>query len=181
MFKKLKCSSCSVGASRSAKEVLFQSNVPYTSNRGYIIDRFATLTREFTRTCLFDSRPSVQKCWQLPHRTERASMINSHSCDCYPEFQETVVDGEKMCGNLRVMVVPCLRRPASRYRCLATALFDGTELQGTPARRDTPRRPSNQTFVAVPNLKKKKHISSTTVSTSHVPTLVGDMAGEARS
>ena len=68
-------------------------------------------------------------------------------------------------GVRRVMVVPCLRRPASRYRCLATAgLFDGTELHGTPARRGIPRRPSNQTFVAVPKLKKK-HISSTTVST----------------
>ena len=68
-------------------------------------------------------------------------------------------------GVRRVMVVPCLRRPASWYRCLATAGFlDGTELHGTPARRDIPRRPSNQTFVAVPKLKKK-HISSTTVST----------------
>ena len=57
---------------------------------------------------------------------------------------------------------------------LATAgLFDGTELQGTPARRDIPRRPSNQTFVAVPNLKKK-HVSSTTVSTKHVQISVVD-------
>ena len=38
---------------------------------------------------------------------------------------------------------------------LATAgLFDGTQLNGTPARRDIPRRPSNQTFVAVPKLKR---------------------------
>ena len=58
----------------------------------------------------------------------------------------------------RVMVVPCLRRPASRHRCLATAgLFDiflGTQLHGTPARRGIPRRPSNQTFVAVPKFKR---------------------------
>ena len=41
----------------------------------------------------------------------------------------------------------------SRY--LATAgLFDGTQLHGTPARRDIPRRPSNLTFVAVPKLKR---------------------------
>ena len=65
----------------------------------------------------------------------------------------------------RDMVVPCLRRRASRCRCLATAgLIEGTELHGTPARRGIPRRPSNQTFVAVPKLKKK-HISSTTIST----------------
>ena len=50
-------------------------------------------------------------------------------------------------GVRRVMVVPCLQ--------WATAgLFDGTELHGTPARRDIPRKPSNQTFVAVPNLKR---------------------------
>ena len=68
---------------------------------------------------------------------------------------------------MRVIVVPCLRWPASRYRCLAAAgLFDGTKLHGTPARRDIPRRPSNQTFVAVPKLKRK-HISSTTVSTKY--------------
>ena len=64
------------------------------------------------------------------------------------------------------MVVPYLRRPASRCRCWATAgHFEGTELHGTPARRDIPRGPSNQTFVAVPKLKKK-HISSTTTSTN---------------
>ena len=41
----------------------------------------------------------------------------------------------------------------SRY--LATAgLFDGTQLHGTPARRDIPRRPSNLTFVAVPTIKR---------------------------
>ena len=40
-------------------------------------------------------------------------------------------------------------------RFLATAgLFDGTQLHGTPARRDIPRRPSNLTFVAVPKLKR---------------------------
>ena len=71
-------------------------------------------------------------------------------------------------GVRRVVVVPFLRRPASRYRCLATAgLFDGTQLHGTPARRGIPRRPSKQAFVAVPKLKKK-HISSTTVSTTIV-------------
>ena len=42
------------GASRSAKEVLFQGNVTYTCDTGYIIGAFATLTREFTRTCLLD-------------------------------------------------------------------------------------------------------------------------------
>ena len=30
------------------------------------------------------------------HRTDRASSVNSHSCDCNPGFQETVVD-EKRC------------------------------------------------------------------------------------
>ena len=40
-------------------------------------------------------------------------------------------------------------------RFLATAgLFDGTQLHGTPARRDIPRRPSNLTFVAVPKMKR---------------------------
>ena len=42
-------------ASRSAKEVLVQGNVTYTCDTEYIIGAFATLTREFTRTCLFDS------------------------------------------------------------------------------------------------------------------------------
>ena len=42
------------GASHSAKEVLFQGNVTYTRDPEYIIGAFATLTREFTRTCLFD-------------------------------------------------------------------------------------------------------------------------------
>ena len=41
------------GASRSAKEVLFQGSVTYTCDTGYIIGGFATLTREFTRTCGF--------------------------------------------------------------------------------------------------------------------------------
>ena len=50
-----------------------------------------------------------------------------------------------------VFAAACLA--VSRY--LATAgLFDGTQLHGTPARRDIPRRPSNQTFVAVPKLKR---------------------------
>ena len=40
-------------ASRSQKEMLFQGNVTYTCNRGYIIGGFPTLTREFTRTYLF--------------------------------------------------------------------------------------------------------------------------------
>ena len=38
----------------SAKEVLFQGNVTYTCDTEYIIGTFATLTREFTRTCLFN-------------------------------------------------------------------------------------------------------------------------------
>ena len=50
-----------------------------------------------------------------------------------------------------VLTAACLA--VSRY--LATAgLFDGTQLHGTPARRDIPRRPSNLTFVAVPKLKR---------------------------
>ena len=50
-----------------------------------------------------------------------------------------------------VFAAACLA--VSRY--LATAgLFDGTQLHGTPARRDIPRRPSNLTFVAVPKLKR---------------------------
>ena len=47
------------GASRIAKEVLFQSNVTNTSDRGCIIGGFSTLTKEFTRTCLFHSCSSV--------------------------------------------------------------------------------------------------------------------------
>ena len=73
-----------------------------------------------------------------------------------------------MCGGSWSFRV--LRRPASRCRCLATAGLStllGTQLHGTPARRGIPRRPSNQTFVAVPKLKKK-HISSTTVSTTNI-------------
>ena len=42
------------GASRSEKEVLFQGNVTHTCDTEHIIIAFATLTREFTRTCLFD-------------------------------------------------------------------------------------------------------------------------------
>ena len=61
-------------------------------------------------------------------------------------------------GVRRVMVVPCLRRPASRCRgTLRPPAFStllGTQLHGTPARRDIPRRPSNLTFVAVPKLKR---------------------------
>ena len=54
------------GASRSAKEVLFlEQNHIHMQKRTHHCG-FATLTREFTRTCLFDSRPSVQICWQLP-------------------------------------------------------------------------------------------------------------------
>ena len=41
------------------KEVLFQSNVTNTSDRGCNIGGFSTLTKEFTRTCLFHSRSSV--------------------------------------------------------------------------------------------------------------------------
>ena len=71
------------------------------------------------------------------------------------EVAHCLASGGPFRGVRRVMVVPCLRRPASRYRCLASAsLFDGTELHGTPARRDIPRRPSNLTFVAVPKLKR---------------------------
>ena len=63
-----------------------------------------------------------------------------------------------------VLAAACLA--VSRY--LATAsLFDGTQLNGTPARRDIPHRPSNLAFVAVPRFKKK-HISSTTDSTNPV-------------
>ena len=40
-------------ASRSAKEVLVQGSVTYTCDPEYIIGAFATLTGEFTRTCLF--------------------------------------------------------------------------------------------------------------------------------
>ena len=36
------------------KEMLFQGNVTYTCDTEYIIGAFATLTRDFTRTCLFD-------------------------------------------------------------------------------------------------------------------------------
>ena len=42
------------GASRSEKEVLFQGNVTQTYDTKHIIIAFASLTREFTRTCLFD-------------------------------------------------------------------------------------------------------------------------------
>ena len=50
-----------------------------------------------------------------------------------------------------VLAAACLA--VSRY--LATdGLFEGTQPHGTPARRDIPRRPSNQTFVAVPKLKR---------------------------
>ena len=50
-----------------------------------------------------------------------------------------------------VLAAACLA--ISRY--LATAgLFHKTQLHGTPARRDIPRRPSNQTFVSVPKLKR---------------------------
>ena len=59
-------------------------------------------------------------------------------------------------GVRRVMVVPCLRRPASRCRGTwrPPAFSVETQLHGTPARRDIPRRPSNLTFVAVPKLKR---------------------------
>ena len=51
-----------------------------------------------------------------------------------------------------VMVVPSLRRPASRCRGTWRPPA-GAQLHCTPARRD-PRRPSNLTFVAVPHLKR---------------------------
>ena len=65
--------------------------------------------------------------------------------------------------------LPGLSVAAWRPPAFSTLL--GTQLHGTPARRGIPRRPSNQTFVAVPKLKKK-HISSTTVSTKHSPPAV---------
>ena len=113
------------------------------------------------------------------HRTERASMVNSHSCDCDPGFQERST--ERRCVEILTIVVvlvagdtqlawpeAALPRYAAGHgrsvlaaaclavsRYLATAgLLDGTQLHGTPARRDIPRRPSNQTFVAVPKLKR---------------------------
>ena len=56
-------------------------------------------------------------------------------------------------------------------RCLATAgLFDGTQLHGTPARRDIPRRPSNLTFVAVPKSKRntsRRPPSALTIARTH--------------
>ena len=38
------------------------------------------------------------------HRTERASVVNSHSCDCDPGFQETEVD-ERRCGEILAIAV----------------------------------------------------------------------------
>ena len=64
-----------------------------------------------------------------------------------------------------VMVVPSLRRPASR--CRGTLRPPMLSCICTPARR-IPRRPSNLTSVAVPHSKRKHllhHISSTTIST----------------
>ena len=39
------------------------------------------------------------------HRTERASMVNSHSCDCNPGFQETVVDEKRYVEMLTLVMV----------------------------------------------------------------------------
>ena len=44
-------------ALRFAEEVLFQGNVTYPC--GYTVGGLATLTREFTRTCLFDGSFSL--------------------------------------------------------------------------------------------------------------------------
>ena len=84
------------GASRFAKEVLFPD----------IIGGFATLPREFTLTCLFDPSEmlTIATCTHV-HRTGRESNVNSHSCDCYPGFQETVVDEKRFVEMLTLEVV----------------------------------------------------------------------------
>ena len=89
------------------------------------------------------------------HRTERASMVNLNSCDCDPGFQERST--ERRCVEMltivvvlvakdtqlpwpeaalpcmrRVMVVPCLRRPASRCRGSWRPPAFSTELFGKP-------------------------------------------------
>ena len=66
------------------------------------------------------------------------------------------------------MVVPCLRRPASRCRGPWRPQAFSTDFSCMAHPREgILRRPSNQAFVAVPKLKKK-HISSTTVSNNQV-------------
>jgi len=54
------------GASRSEEEVLFQGTVKYTCDRGHTVGGLATLTTEFTRTCLSDGSFSQSGLVCLP-------------------------------------------------------------------------------------------------------------------
>ena len=64
VFTKLQCASCSVGSIAFCKRGALPRAMTHT--HATKDTSLWTLTGEFTRTCLFDSRPSVHMCWQLP-------------------------------------------------------------------------------------------------------------------
>ena len=68
------------GASHAAEEVLFQGNVTYTCDRGYSVGGLATLTRDVTRTCLFDGFFSDSRL--VPPETTSCSFRVSFRCWC---------------------------------------------------------------------------------------------------
>ena len=99
--------------SGAAEEVFFQGNVTYTCDRGYTVGGLATLTRDVTRTCFSDgfcsqtdvlclSRPRGVP--PLAHSASRSDVGvvygQSVTYTCDPGFEETEVDGEKVCGSV---------------------------------------------------------------------------------
>ena len=97
--------------------VVYGQSVTYTCDpglrRGYTVGGLATLTMDVTRTCLFDgffsqtdvlclSRPCGVP--PLAHSASRSDVGvvygQSVTYTCGPGFEETEVDGEKVCGNV---------------------------------------------------------------------------------
>ena len=85
----------------------------YTCDVGYAAreDHFWNTLRSH-----WASRPSAPKMLTIAtcthvHRTGRASNVNSHNCDCNPEFQETENDERRCVEILSILVVLFSKKP----------------------------------------------------------------------